>query len=130
MVAKFVFGMFLILATSAPSFAHNQSPSTIRRSMEKAYKTLDAAVPGNVLKGQRTQKVAGATAQIFDAKKGSEIVGYVAQLEYQEQLYVVALDKNARGVKSVVRDGSLVEEAEWRDLPFVDALNGSLFGSK
>lgn len=98
--------------------------------MERAFQTLDAPLPANVFKGQKAVRVGGATAQVFEAKKDGALKGFVAQLEYREQVHVVAIDKTSGEVKAVVRDGTNLSEEEWKDLSFLPSLKSALLGAK
>ncbi|MEO5668126.1 MAG: hypothetical protein ABIR96_08705 [Bdellovibrionota bacterium] len=120
--------MILLSLASAVALAHNQSPATIRKSMTKAFASLEAPAPSNVFKGNATARVSGSTAQVFDVKKDDKLIGKVAQIEVQEQTYAVAVDLASGQVKAVVREGSGLSEAEWKDLPFVDVLRKTLAG--
>ncbi len=124
----FVVASFALLCD--PSFAHNQSPATIRRAMEKAFKAFDVAAPSNVLRGTRTVRASGTTAQVFDVKKDGKLAGVVAQLEFREQTHVVAFDAAGGKVKTVIRDGSALDEEEWKELPFIAPLTKELFETK
>lgn len=115
---------------SSGAWAHNQAPATIRRSMEKAFTSLAASTPPNVFKGNRTLRVSGSTAQVFEVKKDAQITGFVVQLEYREQTHVVALDKASGEVKAVLRDGSALEQQEWKELPFIEPLRTTLLNGK
>lgn len=114
---------------AASSFGHNQNPATIRRAMNKAFRVLESPLPSNVFKGQHTLRVAGATAQIFEASKNEKNVGRVAQVEIQELVYVIAVGSDGL-VKSVIRDGSAIESDEWTSLAFVEEIRKSLSPSK
>ncbi len=112
----------------APSLAHNQSPATIRKTMSKAYESLGASVPGNVLKGERTLRASGTTAQVFAATKNGASAGSVAQIEIQEIVYAVAVDTSGK-VAGVSREGRSVEESEWKSLSFVEELRKGMSAS-
>ncbi|MBS1985398.1 MAG: hypothetical protein JST16_14630 [Bdellovibrionales bacterium] len=119
---KFVTFFFSAALTTLPALAHNQSPATIRRAMERAFSAFEAPTPSNVLKGQRSLRISGTNAQIFDVKKDSNTVGEVAQLEYQEEVFVVAIEKKSGEVKGVFRGATKLDEAEWKELPFIGPL--------
>ncbi len=97
--------------------------------MDKAYKVLESPAPSNVFKGQSTLRVAGATAQVFEAKKDGLAVGKVAQVEIQELVYVIAIGRDGL-VKSVIRDGSALESNDWAVLAFVEETRKSLSSDK
>lgn len=118
----------LIALSSASAFAHNQNPAVIRRAMDKAFQSLGATVPANVLKGNRSVRISGTNAQVFDIKKDGKTVGSVAQLEIQEKVNVVAVDVLGAKVTAVVQDGSSVEETEWKELGFVNETLKTLSG--
>jgi len=87
--------------------------------MDKAFKVLESPMPPNVFKGQSTIRVSGATAQVFEAKKDGLIIGKVAQVEIQEVIYIIAVGSDGV-LKSVIRDGSLLEPSDWAALSFVE----------
>ena len=122
--------VFLLLSVVPAARAHNQAPATIRRSMEKAFTSLGAPLPSNVFKGQRSLKVAGGTAQVFEAKKDSATVGYVAQIEYQEEIHAVAVNAATKQVTAVIKAGTALDEKEWKDLPFVESIRLALIGTQ
>lgn len=125
---KFFFTLSLVfwnLGLAPFALAHNQSPATIRKSMHKAFSALQADKPSNVFKGGSVLRVAGTSAQVFVARKDAQTVGQIAQLEIQEQTYVVAVDASG-AVKAVVRDGVPLPESEWKELPFVETVRIAL----
>ena len=87
-------------------------------------------MPSNVFKGQKTVKVAGGTAQVFEARKDGKIVGQVAQIEFQEETYAIAVNSATKQVSGVVRAGSTLEESEWKALPFVESVRQALAGTE
>jgi len=110
----------LTLAASPAALAHNQNPATIRKAMTRAFGDFDASLPKNIYKGQRSLRVAGANAQVWDIKKEDKLVGHAVQIEVQEENFVISVDKQTGKIKTVVRAGSVLPESDWKELSFVE----------
>jgi len=125
----FTLAALLLMGLGTQAWAHNQSPATIKRAMEKSFKILDAEMPKNFFKGQKQIRAAGTEVQIFVAKKEKETVGVVAQLEVAEKTNVIAYSDKGE-VLAVLVDGGSIEETSWATLPYVKEIRSKLFKSE
>lgn len=121
---------FTMIFIGSIALAHNQSPATIRRSMEKAFKVFEASAPANVYKGDRSLRIGSSTVQIFEVKQAGKLKGTVAQLEFQEEILTVSVDSDTHKILSVVKAGSKLQESEWQNLSIVEEIRKALTGDK
>ena len=110
------------LVLSFQIWAHNQNPAIVKRTVSKAFEVLNAKMPSQLTRGEKSFKLGTSVVQLFGAKDESgTAVGKVFALEFQEKYYSLAL--NTKGeVLQLVEDGSRLEESRWKDFSFVNEI--------
>ena len=125
-----ILASFALTLLIQPSYAHNQSPAVIRKSMVKVYAAFnDAPLPKNLINGKAVQTSSGK-AQLFDVIKDGQKLGYSYQIEINEEVYTVGISTVEKKIIAVVKAGSTVPESEWGDLSFLKALKENALGTK